>query len=133
MADTFLLEIVTPRRLAISEPVDEATFPGIEGEFGVLPGHTPFLTQLKIGVLHFRKGNYVEYLAVNRGFVEVTPRKVTVLTETAELKSEIDVARAEEARKRAEERLKSKAEDIDFARAKAALDRATTRLKVARL
>jgi len=133
MAETFLLEIVTPRRLALSDHVNEATFPGIEGEFGVLPGHTPFLTQLKIGVLHFKKGNEVEYLAVNRGFVEVTPRKVTVLTETAELKSEIDVARAEEARRRAEERLKSRAEDIDFARAQASLDRATTRLKVARL
>ena len=132
MAETFLLEIATPERLAFSGEVEEANFPGIEGEFGVLPGHTPFLTQLKIGSLQFKTESRTEYLTVNRGFVEVTPKKVTVLTESAELKSEIDLERAEAALKRAEERMKSKDEEIDFARAQASMDLAITRLKVAR-
>ncbi len=132
MAETFLLEIATPERLAFSDQVEEATFPGIDGEFGVLPGHTPFLTQLKIGALHFRMEAQIEYFSVNRGFVEVTPKKVTVLTETGELRSEIDLDRAEASRKRAEERLTSKTEEIDFARAQSALDLAITRLKIAR-
>jgi F-type H+-transporting ATPase subunit epsilon len=132
MAETFLLEIATPEKMAFSDQVEEANFPGIEGEFGVLPGHTPFLTQLKVGALQFKTGTRIEFLSVNRGFVEVTPKKVTVLTESAELRSEIDLERADAALKRAEERIKSKDEDIDFARAQASLDMAITRLKIAR-
>lgn len=131
MAATFLLEIATPQRLAFSKQVEEANFPGIEGEFGVLAGHTPFLTQLKIGAVQFKMENRFEYLTINRGFVEVTPKKVTVLTETVELKSEIDADRAEASLKRAEERIKSKGEKIDFARAQTSLDLAITRLQVA--
>lgn len=124
------LEIVTPYGLILSDDVDEVTAVGSEGEFGVLPGHAPFLTTLKIGMLRYKKGNEVRYIFVNSGFAEVGPNKVTVLADSAEKAEDIDVERAKAAMKRAEERLK-KMEEIDFTRAEAALERATTRIHVA--
>lgn len=132
MANTFLLEIVTPDRLLISEAVEEMTAPGVEGEFGVLPGHTPFLTALKAGELKYRKEKSYHHLAVSAGFAEVDHTKVTVLAETAELAREIDLARAEAAKERALKRIKSwPKEDIDLGRAQAALERAIARIQVA--
>ncbi|MDI6890067.1 MAG: F0F1 ATP synthase subunit epsilon [Thermodesulfovibrionales bacterium] len=124
------LEIVTPDGLVFSDDVDEVTAAGSEGEFGVLPGHAPFLTTLKIGMLIYKKGNEVKYVFVNSGYAEVGPDKVVVLADSAEKAEDIDVERAKAAMKRAEERLK-KAEEIDFARAESALERATTRIQIA--
>ena len=130
MENKLKLEIVTPYGLILSNDVDEVTAAGSEGEFGVLPGHAPFLTTLKIGMLIFKKGNEVRYIFVNSGFAEVGPDKVTVLADSAEKAKDIDVERAKEAMKRAEERLK-KMEEIDFARAESSLERATMRIHVA--
>ncbi|MEW6162644.1 MAG: F0F1 ATP synthase subunit epsilon [Nitrospirota bacterium] len=124
------LEIVTPDGLKFSEDVDEVVASGSEGEFGVLPGHAPFLTTLKIGMVTYKKGNEVGYVFVNKGYAEVGPDKVVVLADSAELAEDIDVERAKAAMKRAEERLK-KTEEIDFARAESALERATTRIQIA--
>lgn len=124
------LDIVTPDGLIFSGDVDEVTAAGSEGEFGVLPGHAPFLTTLKIGMLVVKKGSEVMYFFINSGYAEVGPDKVVVLADSAERAEGIDVERAKEAMKRAEERLK-KREEIDFARADSALERATTRIQVA--
>lgn len=132
MAETILLEIVTPDRLVLSEEVDEVTAPGVEGEFGVLPGHTPFLTTLKIGELVYRKGKETHHVVVSWGYAEVTPKKVTVLAETAEAAAAIDVERAKAAKERAEEKLKKMSkEDHDYLVEAAALERSLIRLQVA--
>jgi F-type H+-transporting ATPase subunit epsilon len=125
-----LLEIVTPQGLVFSEEVDEVTATGTEGEFGILPGHVPFVTTLKVGLLASKTGNATKYFFVNWGYAEAGPEKVLVLADSAELSDEIDVERARAAMKRAEERLK-KAEEIDFLRAEAALERAVTRIQIA--
>jgi F-type H+-transporting ATPase subunit epsilon len=130
--EKILLEIVTPEKSLIKEEAEEVTAPGEEGEFGVLPGHTPFMTILKTGEIKYggRGGSY-KYLAVNNGFAEVMPNRVYVLVETAEKAEEIDLQRAEAARDRAEERIQNAdKEEIDFARAQAALKRALARLQV---
>ena len=124
------LEIVAPYGLILSDEVDEVTAVGAEGEFGILAGHAPFLTALKIGMLTYKKGKEVGYVFVNRGFAEVGPDKVIILADSAEKAEDIDVKRAEAAMKRAEERLKQ-VEKIDFSRAEAALERATMRIQVA--
>jgi F-type H+-transporting ATPase subunit epsilon len=129
-----LLEVVTPERLVLSTEVDEVSAPGALGYFGVLPGHTPFITTLGLGELGYRIGNQWEYLAITWGYAEVLPNKVTILTETAEMAEEIDLERAERAKRRAEERLRewsTTAADIDFDRATTALQRALIRLQVA--
>ena len=129
---TFLLEVVTPQRLIISEEVEELVAPGQEGSFGVWPGHTPFMTTLKIGELSYTRGRKERFLVVNWGYAEVRSEKVIVLVETAERQEEIDLARAEQARVRAEERLRRFGDEtIDHARAQAALDRALARMAVA--
>ena len=126
------LEIATPTRLVVTETADEAVAPGSEGYFGVLPGHAPFLTTLGIGELTFRVGREERHLAVSGGFAEVRNDKVIVLADTAELPEDIDRARAERARGRAEQRLTGRSpEEIDFTRAACALARALTRLQVA--
>jgi F-type H+-transporting ATPase subunit epsilon len=128
------LEVVTPERLVLSTVVDEVSAPGALGYFGVLPGHTPFLTTLGMGELGYRIGNQWEYLAITWGYAEVLPNKVTILTETAEMAEEIDIERAERAKRRAEERLRewsTTVADVDFERASAALQRAFIRLQVA--
>ncbi|MBM4136382.1 MAG: F0F1 ATP synthase subunit epsilon [Nitrospira sp.] len=124
------LEIVTPYGLILSEEVDEVVCSGSEGEFGVLPGHTPFFTTLKIGMLTYKKGTVTAYVFVNWGYAEVGPDKVLVLADSAEKSEGIDVERAKAAMKRAEERLR-KAEEVDFARAESSLQRATTRVQIA--
>jgi F-type H+-transporting ATPase subunit epsilon len=127
-----LLEIVTPQGLVFSEEVDEVTASGSEGEFGVLPGHVPFVTTLRIGMLTSKTGNAVKHFFVNWGYAEVGPEKVLVLADSAERSDEIDVERAKAAMKRAEERMR-KAEEVDFARAESALERAVTRVQVAEM
>ncbi len=124
-----LLEIVTPQGLVFSDEVDEVTASGSEGEFGVLPGHVPFVTTLKIGMLACKKGNESKFFFVNWGYAEVGHEKVMILADSAEKSEEIDVERAIAARKRAEERLKH-AENVDFARAESALERAVTRAQI---
>jgi F-type H+-transporting ATPase subunit epsilon len=132
VADRLTLEIATPMRLAVSEQVDEVVAPGVEGYFGVLPGHAPFLTTLGIGELTYRVGREEHHLALVGGFAEVRNDKVIVLADAAERPEEIDRARAERARERAERRLSGRAPDeVDFARAQAALMRALMRLHVA--
>jgi len=131
MAEKILLEIVTPEKKVLSEPVDIVVAPGQEGEFGVLPGHIPFLSKLKIGELHFRSGGVGKHIAIMGGYAEVLPNRVTVLAPAAEESIEIDVIRAKAARERAERRLAEAKDRLEFARAQAALQRALARLKVA--
>jgi F-type H+-transporting ATPase subunit epsilon len=128
----FLLEIVTPYGLVVSSKVEEAYIPGSQGDFGVLPGHAPFLTSLRIGELHYRQGNEVGYITINQGFAEVTPTKTTILTNTAELAGEIDKERAQAARTRAEERLKTLSkEDPAYIQELEAAERARIRMRTA--
>ena len=129
---TFQLEVVTPQRLIVSENVEELVAPGREGCFGVWPGHTPFMTTLKIGELSYKRRGEERFLAVSWGYAEIRPDKAIILVETAERAEEIDMARAQEARTRAEERLRRWGDEtIDFVRASAALERALTRVSVA--
>ncbi|GBD97124.1 MAG TPA: F0F1 ATP synthase subunit epsilon [Nitrospirae bacterium] len=130
MADKLTLDIVTPYGHVFTDEVDEIIASGSEGEFGVLPDHVPFLTTTKIGVLTYKKGSEVGHFFVNQGYAEVGPDKVTILADSAEKSEEIDVERAREAMKRAEERLKKK-EEIDEARATSSLQRAVMRTQVA--
>jgi F-type H+-transporting ATPase subunit epsilon len=125
------LEVVTPERLLVSEQVDEVQLPGSEGYFGVLPGHTPLLATLQVGELWYRRGPEKHYLAVAFGFAEVLPDRVTVLAQLAERPEDIDVPRAEAARKRAEERITRPQAEIDFERARIALMKSLIRLQVA--
>jgi F-type H+-transporting ATPase subunit epsilon len=125
------LEIVTPDRALVREEVDELQLPGQEGYFGVLPGHTPLLAMLKVGELWYRIGQEKVFLAITGGFVEVLPDRVTVLAQIAERAQDIDVARAEAARQRAEERLAHPSQDIDLERARIALMKSLIRLQVA--
>ncbi len=132
MENKILLEIVTPYGLIYSGEVDEVTANGSGGEFCVLPGHAPYVTTLKIGVLTCKTGKEPLIFFVNWGYAEVGPDKVLVLADSAERSEEIDVERAKEAMKRAEERLK-KTEDIDFRRAEASLERAVTRVQISQM
>ncbi len=127
-----LLEVVTPDRLVLSTEADVVVCPGVEGQFGVLVGHIPFLSALEIGEMYYRKGGQTEYLAVSGGFAEVTGEKVTIVAESAEKGREIDVERAKRAQERAEKRLAAaKTAEIDWARAEAAMRRSLVRTKVA--
>ena len=127
------LQIVSTDRLLVNETVDEVEIPGSEGYFGVLPGHTPLLALLGAGELWYRQGSETHYLAMAFGFAEVQPDRVTVLAEFAERADEIDLARAEEAKKRAQERLESGGGqlDMDAERARIAMLKAMIRLQVA--
>jgi len=124
------LEIVTPDRAVVAEKVDEVEIPGAEGYFDVLPGHTPLLATLQVGELWFRKGGEKYYVSIAFGFAEVLPDRVTILAELAERPEEIDVSRAEAAKRRAEERIAKPAPDIDFERARIALMKSLVRLRV---
>ena len=131
-----LFELATPTRMLVTAEVDEVVAPGIEGYFGVLPGHAAFLTTLAPGEVVYRSGQQEHSLAVAGGFAEVRPARVIILADHAELPEEIDRERAERARQRAEMRLQGKGPDgssaeIDYARALAALARALARLLVA--
>jgi F-type H+-transporting ATPase subunit epsilon len=124
------LQIVTPDRLIVSEQVDEVEIPGSEGYFGVLPGHTPMLAALAVGELWYRKGQAKTYFSIAFGFAEVLPDRVTILARLAERAEEIDVERAEAAKKRAEERLAQSKSDVDYERARTALMKSLARLQV---
>ncbi len=125
------LEIVTPEKIVVVKEVDEVVLPGLEGEFGVLPGHTPFLSALKVGEMFYRDGDTVEHLAVSWGYVEVTGGTVKVLAETAEKATEIDLGRAELVRTDAEKILTAGKEDPEYEKAKVRLEKAVIRVQVA--
>ena len=132
MENKILLEIVTPEKALIKEWVDEVTAPGTEGEFGVLPRHTPFLTTLKIGEISYKKDNATKYIAVSWGYAEVGPSQVTILAEAAEIAEEIATKRAEEARARALAILAKKdVEESQFKLAEATLEKTMVRMQVA--
>ena len=124
------LQIVTPEKMLVREQVDEVEIPGTDGYFGVLPGHTPMLASLAVGELWYRKGQEKTYLSIAYGFCEVLPERVTILAQLAERAEEIDVARAEEARKRAEARLIASKGEVDYERARSALVKSLARLQV---
>ena len=127
-----LLEIVTPERLAYSDEVDAVVLPGSEGEMGVLPHHAPLVSTLGVGELRIRKGGTEESFAIVGGFVQVRPDKVVVMAETADLSSEIDLEKAQEARREAERALESGYhEGADLSAARAALQQALLRIRVA--
>ena len=132
MAEKLLFEVVTPDRKLLSAEADVVVLPGVEGQFGVLSGHVPFLSALDVGEMYYRDGGKTEYLSVSGGFAEVTGKKVTIVAEAAEMGREIDIERARLAMERAEKRLaQARTDDIDWARAEAALRRAIMRMKVA--
>ena len=126
------IDIVTAERLVYSDEVDVIVAPGTEGQLGILPHHAPLMTMLQPGELLLKKGAEEISLAITGGFLEVRPDKVVILADAAERAEEIDLARAEEAKKRAEERLKGRAApEMDSARAEASLKRALSRIRVA--
>jgi F-type H+-transporting ATPase subunit epsilon len=125
------LQIVSADRSLVNERVDEVEIPGADGYFGVLPGHTPLLALLGAGELWYRQGQDKHYLALAFGFAEVQPDRVTILAQVAERPEDIDVARAEAARRRAEERMTRPTADMDFERARVSLLKALIRLQVA--
>jgi len=126
------LEIVTPERLAYSDQVDAVILPGSEGELGVLPHHAPLVTTLGIGELRIRKGSTEESFAIVGGFLQVRPDKVVVMAETADMASEIDLEKAQEARREAERALESGFhEGADLSAARASLQQALIRIRVA--
>ena len=128
------LEIVTPDRAIAHEDVDEVQLPGTEGYLGILPGHTPLLTSLKVGQVWYRKGTEKFYLSIAFGFAEVLPDRVRLLAQIAERAEEIDVTRAEEEKKRAEQLIlaaKSGNADVDLERARVSLMKAMIRIQVA--
>lgn len=134
MAGNIRLEVVTPENVVVSEEAQMVISPGSLGEFGVLVGHTPFMTTLKTGVIRYTDANGTEqFVFVSGGFAEALPDKVTVLAESAEKRDDIDLDRAKAAMDRAEKRLAEERtnEDIDFIRARIALERAITRIKLA--
>ena len=131
MAETFKLEIVTPDKQVVADTAEELQLPGKRGYLGILPGHAPLITELDVGELSYRRDGRTVHLAIAWGFAEVLPDKVTILAEIAERAEEIDVARAQRAKDRAETRLQKLEGDTDFPRAASALQRALTRLLVA--
>jgi F-type H+-transporting ATPase subunit epsilon len=133
MAGNIRLEVVTPEKSVVSEDVKIVVAPGNLGEFGVLIGHTPFLSTLKVGSLRYMDANNTErYIFISGGFAEALPDKVTVLAESAERRRDIDIQRAKTSLERAQKRLAdiSKKEDFDFMRVRASLERALHRLKL---
>ena len=126
-----LLEVVTPDKLIFSEYVDQVSAPGTEGDFGILPGHCPFLTTLRVGELEYRVGEKVRYISVLWGFTEVTPNKVTVLAEIAEKAEDIDVERSKQKVADAEAHLERGGIPSELEEAKSSLEKARLRQKVA--
>ncbi|RJP82690.1 MAG: F0F1 ATP synthase subunit epsilon [Candidatus Zixiibacteriota bacterium] len=131
MAKTFRLDIVTPQGAAFTAEVEHLRAPGTQGSFGVLPGHTPFMTSLAVGEVDITVDGRVRPMAISGGFIEVLPDHSVILAQTAEFAEDIDVQRAEEALHRAEDRIKAHAADLDETRARAALNRSVNRLHVA--
>ena len=136
MAGNIQLEIVTPDKAVVSEEVKIVMAPGSLGEFGVLIGHTPFLTTLRTGIIRYTDAQGTErYVFVNGGFAETLPDKITVLADSSERREDVDLNRAKAAHERAEKRLDEvrTKEDIDANRAKSALERAVVRIKLTEL
>jgi len=131
MSDTFQLEIVTPEKKVVDTAAEEVQIPGKNGYLGVLPGHAPLITEMAVGAITYCENSHEQKLAVAWGFAEVLPNKVTILAESAERPSEIDVERARKAKDRAEQRLTSGDPSVDVERALDALHRAEVRLDVA--
>lgn len=131
MAEMFQLEIVTPEKKIVDTAAEEVQIPGKNGYIGILPGHAPLITELSVGEITYRENSAEQRLAVAWGFAEILPNKVTILAETAERPSEIDVQRARKAKERAEQRLTSGDPSVDVNRALDALNRAQARLDVA--
>ncbi len=131
MAETFQLEIVTPEKKVVDTAAEEVQIPGKGGYLGILAGHAPLITELSVGEIIYRENSSEQRLAVAWGFAEVLPNKVTILAETAERPSEIDVERARKAKERAEQRLTSGDTSVDVNRALDALHRAQARIDVA--
>ena len=131
LPSTLGFELVTPDRSIVHESVNEVQIPGSQGYLGVLPGHTPLLTTLQVGELWFRRGAERSFVSVAFGFAEILPDRVTVLAQIAERAENIDVDRAEAARRRARERLAGSAANVDFERARVALLKSLARLQVA--
>ncbi len=129
---TINLTIVTPERAVVKEQVDELQIPGREGYLGILPGHAPLFSELKVGEVAYRKSTHWTFIAVAWGFVEVLPDQVRLLAETAERAQEIDIERATRSKDRAEQRLSRGGDDIDYNRALIALERAMIRIQVSR-
>ena len=125
------LDIVTPDKVVLNAEVDYVGACGVDGQFGLLPQHAPMLTALKVGDLYYRQGNETYWVFVSGGFAQISDNKVTILAESAELASDIDVERAQAAKARAEKYLDSPTPDVDLARAELALQRAVARLRVA--
>ncbi|HUU50768.1 MAG TPA: F0F1 ATP synthase subunit epsilon [Nitrospinota bacterium] len=126
------LEILTPDRQLVREEVDTVTAPGVEGEFGVLPGHTYFITKLGIGMASYSVGSEKKHLSISGGIAEIGPDRVNILTDVAEIPEEIDIERAKAAKERAEARLAGKTdEDVDYTRVWAALQKALARIRLA--
>ena len=134
LPESIQLIVVTPERQLLRESVVQVTVPGLDGQLGILPGHAPLMTELGIGELSYRTSTSSQpvVLAVISGFAEVLPERVTVLAETAERAEEIDLARAEEAKARAEKRLAAGDSNIDWDRANIALQRSVIRIQIAR-
>jgi F-type H+-transporting ATPase subunit epsilon len=134
LPESIQLIVVIPERQLLQETVVEVTIPGLDGELGILPGHAPLITELGIGEMRYKTavGGETVPLAILRGFAEVLPDRVTVLAETAERATEIDLARAEAALARAQKRLASSDTNIDWDRASIALRRAVIRIQIAR-
>ena len=132
MAATLKLEIVTPEAKTYSEDVDMVTLPGVEGEMGIYPQHVPLLTQVSAGEVVVRKGGQDYFLAIGEGFVEITGERVAILTDMAIRAENIDESKAEEARKRAEQRLSEKLDDEEAAMVNAALAHSLAQLNVKR-
>jgi F-type H+-transporting ATPase subunit epsilon len=131
MSETFQLEIVTPEKKVVDTTAEEVQIPGKNGYLGILPGHAPLITELAVGEITYRENSTERHLAVAWGFAEVLPDKVTILAETAERPSEIDVDRARKSKERAEQRLTSGDTSVDVDRALDALHRAESRIDVA--
>ncbi len=125
------LEIVTPDKLVLSESVEYVGAPGLEGEFGVLPNHIPFLSALHVGNLYYKQSGKTKYVYVAGGFADISDNKVTILAEEAEKAEEIDIERARKAKERAELRMKEAEDQVAFTRAQAELQRALARMKTA--
>jgi F-type H+-transporting ATPase subunit epsilon len=132
MPDTFQLEIVTPEKMVVRQAAEEMQIPGKNGYLGILPGHAPLITELGVGEISYRSAGQTRYLSVAWGFAEVLPDKVTILAETCERPEEVDVDRAQQAKQKAEEKLKSGSPEVDYPATGAALKRAEIRLEVAK-
>jgi F-type H+-transporting ATPase subunit epsilon len=131
MPDTFQFEIVTPDRQVVKDVAEEMEIPGRDGYLGILPGHAPLITELGVGEITYRNANVTQRFAVAWGFAEVLPDKVTILAETAERPTEIDVARAQKAKARAEQILKTPDANTDYPHTLDSLARAENRISVA--